>query len=85
MAGQFGYTVQYEGVGKAPTGQEHLGFCTQIAQFHRTAEEAAVCEETDTPYTLVGAMNKSPKAVLHFRPNPHWTRTRNASKWHLCL
>lgn len=32
-ASKYGYNVTYSGVGDAPQGQEHLGFCTQMAIF----------------------------------------------------
>ena len=53
VALQYGYTVAYDGVGDPTPGNEHVGSCTQIAKFIRTAEHKTVCEDTNTPYTLV--------------------------------
>ena len=53
MASQFGYTVMCDGVGDETPGDEHVGYCTQIAKFVRISEHKTSCEDTSTPYTLV--------------------------------
>lgn len=37
---EFGYEVEFTGVGQAPSGQkEQVGFCSQIGVFHRLGDK----------------------------------------------
>ena len=35
----YGYSVTFTGVGKDPSGSEHLGYCSQIAVFVKNQEQ----------------------------------------------
>lgn len=59
----FGYEVEFTGVGQAPSGQqEQVGFCSQIGVFHRLRGKDGCntfgddAEETFS-YTLVSKCN----------------------------
>ena len=56
MATRFGYKVTCDGVGDATPGDEHVGYCTQIAKFVRISEHKTPCEDTSTPYSLVSVV-----------------------------
>lgn len=60
----YGYTVEFTGVGAAPPGQqENIGFCSQIGVFHRLGGKdtcGALFEDEDDvfSYTLVGRLQQ---------------------------
>nr|XP_054756494.1 small RNA 2'-O-methyltransferase-like [Lytechinus pictus] len=37
ICSDYGYEVEYSGLGAGPVGSEHLGFCTQVAIFNRVS------------------------------------------------
>ena len=54
VAREFGYSVEFSGVGDPPSGQEGLGHCSQIATF--TLKGSPLNDEKEqlnTPYTVV--------------------------------
>ncbi|XP_061680609.1 small RNA 2'-O-methyltransferase isoform X4 [Syngnathoides biaculeatus] len=59
VCSEFGYMVEFTGVGQAPPGQEQrIGFCTQIGVFHRLMVDRVGPmfgdnAENNYPYTLV--------------------------------
>lgn len=52
---EYGFSVEFDGVGEDPGGRNDLGHCTQLAVFHRLKEanERRSDSQEDLPYELV--------------------------------
>ena len=65
VAEQYGYSVEYDGMGDPPAERSDVGHCSQMALFLRkTSEEAgdvmASDEGGDTPYKQVETLQTGP-------------------------
>lgn len=64
MCSEFGYKVEFSGVGEAPPGlQEDVGFCSQIAVFHRLGgkdDGSVLSDDAEDVFSYIRVSRDSP-------------------------